>query len=62
MKKRLLTSMNAWDGVLSNRKQWWELDSPPQVKNLNIGVALSKRRGYRNQPLRIISGRCGSLE
>jgi len=32
------------NGVLSVMILWWGLESPPQVLNLNIGVAMSETR------------------
>lgn len=36
---------NAMNGVLSVRKGWWGLESPPQVLNLNQRVAMCETRG-----------------
>lgn len=33
------------NGVLSVRKVWWHLESPPQLVNLNQGVAMCETRG-----------------
>jgi hypothetical protein len=33
------------NGVLSVRKVWWGLKNPPQVLNLNQGVAICETEG-----------------